>query len=461
MSGLKICGCVLAATLLLAGPATAQDSHYWTYQYGTRSNLLGGAVIGSVLDLSGTFYNPGGLSLIKADAVELLMFAKVFHYPNIRLTGFGLEQRSLNSTELGEAPSLIAGSIPLKGLGKHWLGYSYLKRSYSNLEIVANSENYSDFQGLFPVGIPAAVNGETYEILNEPWYGITWAYRLSAHVGVGISQYVTYRNHWISRQTIIQALPNDEKVRMLMGKRDFKYQHYGLLWKIGAAFDFDRITLGFTLTTPRIHLYSTARSGLNATSVRQNPEKPDFMAANSQDKLRAGYKTPLSLGFGLTYKLGSTNLYASGEWFGGIDEYAVIKGEDFTGQSTGETLPNEVLHMVEPVMNVALGAEHHLSRNFTLYASFWTDFSCYDPGTRGSLSIMDWDIYHFMGGTTLSFKKSQLTLGMGYAYGNRDVIIEEGLLPGADPVVEIVTGALFEGMEYLYSSFVWVIGYSF
>ncbi len=39
----------LVLSLLLAAPAggTAQDANYWTYQFGTRSNLLGGAVMGS------------------------------------------------------------------------------------------------------------------------------------------------------------------------------------------------------------------------------------------------------------------------------------------------------------------------------------------------------------------------------------------------------------------------------
>ena len=91
MRRISILGSIVAAVSLLAVLGSAQDSHYWTYQYGTRSNLLGGAVIGSVLDLSGTYYNPGGLSLIETEAVELLMFAKVFHFPTISIEGLGPE----------------------------------------------------------------------------------------------------------------------------------------------------------------------------------------------------------------------------------------------------------------------------------------------------------------------------------------------------------------------------------
>ncbi len=51
-----------ALFLFAAGEVIAQDSHYWTLQYGPRSSLLGGAVIGAVDDVSATFYNPGALS---------------------------------------------------------------------------------------------------------------------------------------------------------------------------------------------------------------------------------------------------------------------------------------------------------------------------------------------------------------------------------------------------------------
>ncbi len=45
-------GCIL----LVPAGAKAQDAHYWTAQFGPRASLLGGAVIGSISDVSGTFY---------------------------------------------------------------------------------------------------------------------------------------------------------------------------------------------------------------------------------------------------------------------------------------------------------------------------------------------------------------------------------------------------------------------
>ncbi|MEE9578502.1 MAG: hypothetical protein V3W24_02925, partial [Gemmatimonadota bacterium] len=60
-------GLILGAT----AEAAAQDAHYWTTQYGNRSRLLAGAVIGSVDDVSSVFYNPGALALLEKP--ELLL----------------------------------------------------------------------------------------------------------------------------------------------------------------------------------------------------------------------------------------------------------------------------------------------------------------------------------------------------------------------------------------------------
>ena len=54
---------ILALFLIISYLTAAQDAHYWTLQYGPKSSLLGGAVIGSIKDISGTYYNPGALSL--------------------------------------------------------------------------------------------------------------------------------------------------------------------------------------------------------------------------------------------------------------------------------------------------------------------------------------------------------------------------------------------------------------
>ena len=50
---------ILPAVLDAVPAAHAQDAHYWNLQYGTRAELLGGAVIGSKVGISNSLYNPG------------------------------------------------------------------------------------------------------------------------------------------------------------------------------------------------------------------------------------------------------------------------------------------------------------------------------------------------------------------------------------------------------------------
>ena len=138
-----------------------------------------------------------------------------------------------------------------------------------------------------------------------------------------------------------------------------------------------------------------------------------------QEGLQATYKSPFSVGAGMTYKLKTTSLYASLEWFGGVGEYVVIDGEDFLGQSSGKLLPSEVIHKVESVLNFALGVEQKVSRKFTLYGSFWSDYSARKGQTSTNLSIADFNLYHFMGGTTFTAFNAQFTLGIGYAFGHK------------------------------------------
>ncbi len=59
-------GGLLFLFLAMAGTqsASAQDNNYWTNQFGTRSNLMSGAVVGGVRDPSAGFYNPGAVPFI-------------------------------------------------------------------------------------------------------------------------------------------------------------------------------------------------------------------------------------------------------------------------------------------------------------------------------------------------------------------------------------------------------------
>jgi len=440
-------------------PSFAQDANYWTNQYGTRSTLLGGAVVGSVLDLSGTYYNPGGLGLI--DKPSTLEAAKVFQHPQVCLRGPGREDFDFNTSALRPAPSLLAGTIFLKGLDNHWVGYSFVSRQDVSTGLIGSFVSARDV--LLSPGLESVFSNLRLNIkLRESWFGLTWAYRFKKNIGIGVSPYLVVRSHNSSTQTLAQAFPSDGRISLVVHGREYSYVNYRILWKTGAAFDFDRFTLGLTLTTPSLRIHGRGSTGINRTVVgldlNGDSLKDDFMATDHQGKLNANYKTPLSMAIGLTCKFENIRLYGSAEWFAGIAKYRIMRGEEFIIQSTGEREPIEITHKLDEVLNYGIGIEYIFTPKLRAYASFTTDFSAADPDSNTNLSISSWDIYHAMAGADFALGRISLTLGIGYAHGRP---MAEHFEKEKISVAREFLEKSLSGLEYEYSSIKFVLGFAF
>ncbi len=436
----------------------AQDAHYWTHQYGTRATLLGGVVVGSVLDLSGTFYNPGVLSLIEDP--DTFIAAKVFQYPKITVADFGNRGNNLNTSTVGPAPTLVAGRLKFKEPGKHWLGYSFLTRQEVNFDLAGSFSTQLD---LSPLPGPEALAGDVRldERLIESWLGLTWAYKVKKNIGIGVSQYVMVRSHKTNFQLLAETLDSSGEIALAMGARKYSYQNWRLLWKLGASFDFDWVTLGITLTTPSLKLYGTGSTGMNTTGIDWNlgdGARGDFLAVDYQEGLNASFRTPISLALGSTLKLRNVRLYGTVEWFSPMNKYEVITGEDFTAQSSGQKMSNKITHELESVLNFGLGIEYIFGPRLRTYGSFTSDFSARKPGTDTNLTVSDWDIFHLMAGADFGIKRTAFTLGLGYAFGDRKTGpgIEQSLLRTEGELLRLLSG-----LKYRYSSLKLLLGFSF
>ncbi len=437
--------------------ARAQDSHYWTSQYGTRATLLGGAVIGSVLDLSGTYYNPGGLSLIEKPAT--VMAAQVFQYPRLSLAGNEQNAVPQNSYNLAPAPSLLAGTIRVRGLKKHWFGYSYLARQSVKLGVSVSSAGIRDI-------LPDVAGAEDYvtqfkldEKIAESWFGLTWSYRMSRTSGIGITQYFAVRSHRASVQELVEALDETGGVALALASRQYRYGHLRVLWKIGLACDYNDVTLGLTLTTPGVTLYGNGSSGVNSTVVGLDLDgdgtSEDFLAADYQDHKRTAYRTPFSLAAGVTVKIEKVRVYGSAEWFARVPAYIVVDSLPFAAQSTGEILSTDVTQELSAVFNMGFGLEWFYSSRFKGYASFTTDFSARSSGTTTNISLTDWDIHHIVTGAEFLIKKSALTVGLGYSFGRREIgerpdVLERG---GLDDVWDP-----FDHLRFRFANYKLIVG---
>ena len=174
---------VVAGLLAATAPAAAQDSHYWTLQYGPRSSLLGGAVIGSVDDVSATFYNPGALSL--ASDVAFAVSADVFEVTGVILEDGGGAGVNLGNAKSGLRPSMIAGTIK-KGLlgGGGILAYSALTRARGTQDLAGFA--LLSGEDLPPeLDLKDAVGGVAFTgRFNDFWGGLTYSQALGEHFGL-------------------------------------------------------------------------------------------------------------------------------------------------------------------------------------------------------------------------------------------------------------------------------------
>ena len=195
-----IAGLLIAAVSL---PALAQDSHYWTLTYGARASLLGGAVIGSVLDLSATYYNPGALPLI--EDIDVVMTSTVFQYPNVWSRDLGGSERDIKSSNLSQVPVVVAGMFRVNWHGQNRVGYSVLSRQSVRLgfsgNTVASAHAIPDTVGM------KAFTGDLYlyEELSETWVGLCWARSFSKGIGFGLTAYGTFRFHEAGSDVIVPA----------------------------------------------------------------------------------------------------------------------------------------------------------------------------------------------------------------------------------------------------------------
>ena len=156
---------VLAAVLVASAASVhGQGTHYWSLQYGTRSTLLGGAIIGDVDDLSATYYNPGAMTLL--DSGQVILAARVFQHTKYIFTSGLQAETELDDRDLDPVPTFVAGSLPYLLIGKTRLAYSLLVRHKFNMVLEGRRIDARDI-------VSQSLGSESFNSLAEAMYGIT------------------------------------------------------------------------------------------------------------------------------------------------------------------------------------------------------------------------------------------------------------------------------------------------
>lgn len=401
-----------AAALLLAlaspGPASAQDAHYWTYGYGPVGQLTEGTLVGGVEDLSAVFYNPGALALV--DRPRFVIGLTSVELATIDVPGAAGEGLDYDQTLFDIVPAMVAGHVgECRGQADHF-AFGVLARHDSDWDL-----GYSDVRISASAPDASAGFGRSRQRLVEYWVGGTWSHRLGERFSVGVSPFFAFRGQRSRRALTLEELSGGTASASFVGL-EHEYNHTRLLAKAGVAWRPGRFELGATVTGPGLKLWGSGKTVFNAT-VAGDTESP-VLSATTQKGLEADYHAPWSVAAGATWRRPRGAIHATAEWFSGVDEYDILRPEPAPVAGSPETVSLVYRGEARSVVCFGLGLEQRLGDRVVLYGGAAHDASAYVAGRD---AFAAWDLNDLTGGFTFDTGRARVALGIGYAWGSKEV----------------------------------------
>ncbi len=433
------CLYVFVLIFVILNPIISQDTHYWSQQYGTKSALLCGAVIGGVRDNSGIYYNPGSIGFIQNK--DLNISANAYQWDLLKIKNGAGDNLDLNSSTLQMMPLIISGIFKLNKYPKHTLGYCLLTKDQFSLRTTGRVDDYrnlindkyspgdEDYVGQF------SLKSSVYEVL----CGWAYGYKVSDKISIGLGNYGSYRSYHSDWYRVSRIVPTDTSLHTISTFNraySMEIKNVRTVFKVGVSVDLKKWKFGATITSPSINIWGKGSilSDVTASNIDYNNDGKFISFTNNdrQDQLKTTYKTPTILGFGFEHDNGKTLIAFSGEWYDKVDKYSILSPSDNAYLRPANIKLNtadkelEITEEKKSVFNFAIGFAQKLNEKYTLSGGFRTDYS-YSKMTKlapVNLTYTNWDIYHFTLGVTKKREKSDLSICLKYAYGQKNDIYQ-------------------------------------
>ena len=466
--------------------ATGQDRHYWYQQFGGRSSMLGGAVVGDVRDNSSTFYNPAAIGFIENNMLSISANAYSLGYFKINdALGDGVD---VHKYPFLIYPQLIGGFVPFTENQKWKWGYSLLTRNNSSFTIFSR---YEDTRNAIEhiQGDEKFVAG--YEIQSqkqEQWGGVTLGRKINEHWSFGSSMFISYKSIHGSERLFYKAFPQTDTPKDIDGNdipfyvaklgenRFYDIPVVNIIWKLGFAAEYGDWRFGFTSTLPAINLgfmnYGDSQRELEVSNIYLDGYfLTDYIEIGRQTGNLTSAKTPLSFAFGLSKKISKGKILFSAEYFSKVGTHNLSNSNDYDFATTpGFTLgrePNlDVAEAYKAILNVSVALEYRVLENWNMLTSIRTDFNNHeDIEFEGEAPIepfySPWDLYHFTIGAQHLGKKSNLTAGLQYTLGIGSSEQYQNFTDPNNTTIEGLLDPTLNDMSYQYHGFNIVISYTY
>ncbi len=424
----------------------AQINNYWSYNFNEESSLVAGAVVGGGAGASAIFYNPAIISEINVS--KLSLNASLFAYEiNNAKEALG-ENFDMQSTRFYAIPRSVSYMHKPRNHPNWNLEFAYLNVVNTQFGSVNNIEKNVDILTYQPGTELYNAYVDLQTDIRTDFFGAGGSIKLSEKWFVGSSMFVSVNSKYSSYQLDINASPINATFNETtyynaqhQTQEMMKFNDYRLLWKFGVFYKQPRFSAGLNITTPSVGgIYSDGKKVMrkqgqnNITNPDTGEPMQNFLTVDYAEKKQMSVtaKSPLAIAVGCTYS--STDdkrkLYATMEYFAGIDSYRMVEVTEDDNLGVGSILENEdfsewltYIDGANPVFNVAIGYRSYLKENLTLLAGFKTDFNYKiktEPGKANigkSIKSNDVNYYHLTGGLTLRIRGQDITTGLQYTLG--------------------------------------------
>jgi len=390
------------------------QGYYNQENFGNRSILLSGNVTGSVDDLGLTYYNPARLALIE-DPVFTIN-AKAYQVNTLNLENVFGNDGKISDSKFEGVPSLIAGTFKIKKWEKHHFAYAFLSKERSRFNFNINREiDLDEFGDDFDEQDRLVGDYQLDNKRTDEWFGISWGMKLKDNLSIGISTFVSVYNYSSLYDLRFASLFENQGVDLFNNKIKFGQNSYGMFWKLGLAWQLDKLDLGLNVDFPYLEIFGGGK--FQYQKFLSGVEDEEFLFYDFED-LETTRKVPMGISFGIGWPFGKNKLHFKADWHGGLSEYDVLvipPVED----GTESFIFSESLRSV---INFGIGAEFFLNEKLNIYGSFSTDFS--PIKSRANIfdlieneereANFDADYMHYGLGLDIKLKKLKVVVGTTY-----------------------------------------------
>jgi long-subunit fatty acid transport protein len=442
----------ILAFVFISAQSLAQDTHYWTYRYGTRAVLMGGPAVGGLEDNSSVIYNPALLSLVKSTSISLN--SNVYQVVSITAKDGAGPGQDVTSNQFSAVPITLSGLIRKKKPNRWTLGYAIIvpteftfkatarEEAVKNIASETESPGAESYVGQFTINTRLSENQGAFAI----------AYKINDHWSIGVTNQFIYRSHTYTKNELSRMILNNVSTINPNGTlvstseaQSIEYTNLRYAGKVGLAFSSGNWSAGVAVVLPSINLTGsgTISRDVNASNlIAFNQNGPPFFVRGDigvndrETKLTTTYKSPLSISAGVAFRSMHTLVAASAEWFGNIAVYNIMSpsGDVFKRPTTLQLDGKKFLQVNasnKSVTNFAIGVEHALNEKLSISTGFRTNNSFYDRvyddriDSRNkknvndnslNLDISSWNIYHVVLGGTFKQERRDLSIGFNFSW---------------------------------------------